>query len=69
MNQERLTRKETPVAMQSTLRNLPPGIWALGLAALFMDTSSELVHSFLPVFLVSVLGTSMVNDRLSGGHR
>ena len=60
MNQERLTRKETPVAMQSTLRNLPPGIWALGLAAMFMDTSSELVHSLLPVFLVSVLGTSMV---------
>jgi hypothetical protein len=55
MNQERLTRKETPVAMQSTLRNLPPGIWALGLVALFMDTS-ELVHSLLPVFLVSVLG-------------
>jgi MFS family permease len=39
---------------------LPPSIWALGLAAMFMDMSSELVHSLLPVFLASVLGASMV---------
>jgi hypothetical protein len=26
-----------------TVRALPPGIWALGLAAMFMDMSSELV--------------------------
>src|SRR5881296_3406219 len=43
-----------------TVRALPPGIWALGLAALFMDMSSELVHSLLPVFMASVLGASMV---------
>jgi len=41
-------------------RALPTGIWALGFGSLFMDTSSELIHSLLPVFMVSVLGASMV---------
>jgi len=41
-------------------RALPPGIWALGLVSMFMDISSELVHSLLPVFMVSVLGASML---------
>lgn len=40
------------------LRVIPRGIWALGLVSLFMDTSSELIHSLLPVFLVTTLGTS-----------
>ena len=35
--------------IQSTLRTLPPGIWALGLVSMFMDMSSELVHILLPV--------------------
>jgi MFS family permease len=41
-------------------RGLPGGIWAMGFASLFMDASSELIHSLLPVFMVSVLGASMV---------
>jgi MFS family permease len=43
-----------------TLRAVPAGIWALGLGSLFMDASSELVHSLLPVFMTSVLGAGMV---------
>jgi MFS family permease len=39
---------------------LPRDIWALGFASLFMDSSSELIHSLLPVFLVSTLGASTV---------
>jgi MFS family permease len=39
---------------------LPRGVIALGLVSLCMDASSELVHSVLPVFLVSVLGASAV---------
>ena len=42
------------------LRELPAGIWALGLGSLFMDISSELIHSLLPVFMATVLGASMV---------
>ena len=41
-------------------RALPTGIWALGFGSLFMDVSSELIHSLLPVFMVTTLGASMV---------
>ena len=33
-------------------------VWALGLTSLFMDISSEIIHSLLPVFLVVGLGAS-----------
>ena len=38
--------------------HVPPAVWALGLVSLLMDMSSELVHSLLPLFLVTVLGAS-----------
>jgi MFS family permease len=38
---------------------LPKTIWALGFVSLFMDISSEIIHSLLPLFLVTVLGTSL----------
>lgn len=47
-------------APTTTLRAVPAAIWALGLGSLFMDASSELVHSLLPVFMTSVLGASML---------
>lgn len=37
---------------------LPRGVLALGMVSLFMDTSSELIHSLLPIFVVSGLGAS-----------
>jgi MFS family permease len=37
---------------------LPRGIWLLGFVSLFMDVSSETIHSLLPVFMVSSLGAS-----------
>jgi len=46
--------------MKGIYRTLPRSIWVLGLGSLFMDTSSELVHSLLPVFMATVLGASMV---------
>jgi MFS family permease len=46
-------------AKAAAVRNLPTGIWALGLVSMFMDTSSELVHSLLPVFMANILGASM----------
>ncbi|AMO22035.1 MFS transporter [Ramlibacter solisilvae] len=39
---------------------MPAAIWALGFVSLLMDISSELIHSLLPVFMVTVLGTSML---------
>ena len=35
-----------------------PTVWALGFVSLFMDISSEIIHSLLPVFLVTVIGAS-----------
>ena len=57
---QKLTLEEPVVAVQPAPRTLPRAIWALGLGAMFMDMSSELVHSLLPIFMVSVLGASMI---------
>ena len=43
----------------STLRQIPSGIWVLGLVSLLMDISSEMIHSLLPMFMVTTLGTSV----------
>ena len=37
---------------------VPRAIWALGLVSLLMDVSSEMIHSLLPLFLVTALGAS-----------
>jgi MFS family permease len=52
--------KSTDRRTATAWRALPAGIWALGFGSLFMDVSSEMIHSLLPIFLVSVLGASMV---------
>ena len=44
----------------SRLREIPPAVWALGFVSLLMDLSSEVIHALLPVYLVTVLGASML---------
>lgn len=39
---------------------MPSGIWVLGFVSMLMDISSELVHSLLPIFMITVLGASML---------
>jgi MFS family permease len=39
-------------------REIPAGVWALGIVSLLMDVSSEMIHALLPLYLVTVLGTS-----------
>jgi len=39
---------------------LPRSVWMLGLVSLLMDTSSELTHSLLPLFMTTVLGAGVV---------
>ena len=41
-------------------RGLPGTVWLLGFVSLLMDSSSELVHALLPVYLVAVLGAGTV---------
>ena len=48
-----------PPASQATGR-IPAGVWVLGFVSLLMDISSELIHSLMPVFMVTALGASMV---------
>jgi MFS family permease len=50
----------TPSPALARLRDIPKGIWALGFVSLFMDISSELIHALLPVYLVTIMGVSMV---------
>ena len=44
----------------SRLAQIPKGVWALGFVSMLMDISSEMIHALLPVYLVTVLGTSMM---------
>ncbi|MEB0113786.1 MFS transporter [Variovorax sp. RTB1] len=52
-----MTTDEVPSETINTTR-LPAGIWALGFVSLLADISSEMVHSLLPLFMVSALGAS-----------
>ncbi len=42
----------------SVLSQIPRGVWVLGFVSMLMDISSEMIHSLLPMFMVTVLGTS-----------
>src|SRR5260370_34190321 len=44
----------------SPLHQIPASIWVLGFVSMLMDISSEIIHSLLPVFMVSVLGASAI---------
>src|SRR5262252_1191993 len=41
-------------------REIPGGVWALGIVSMLMDISSEMIHALLPLYLVTVLGASML---------
>src|SRR6202158_5108107 len=43
-----------------SLAQIPRGVWVLGFVSMLMEVSSEMIHALLPVYLVTVLGTSMV---------
>jgi MFS family permease len=50
----------TMPSFDGSLGRIPSGVWALGFVSLFMDVSSEMIHSLLPLFMVTVLGTGTV---------
>ena len=37
---------------------IPTGVWVLGFVSMLMDISSEMIHSLLPLFMVTTLGAS-----------
>ena len=44
----------------NTLGQIPKGIWVLGFVSMLMDISSEMIHSLLPLFMVTTLGSSVL---------
>ncbi len=67
MDSQTSNRPGSPDGKSSAWRALPAGIWALGFGSLFMDISSELIHSLLPAFMVTTLGASMLTVGLIEG--
>jgi MFS family permease len=43
---------------KGTLQQIPAGVWVLGFVSMLMDISSEMIHSLLPLFMVTTLGAS-----------
>ncbi|ARP94453.1 MFS transporter [Bordetella genomosp. 13] len=39
---------------------IPRSVWALGFVSMLMDISSEMIHALLPLYMVAVLGTSVL---------
>jgi MFS family permease len=37
---------------------VPASVWTLRFVSMLMDISSEMIHALLPVYLITVLGTS-----------
>lgn len=52
---------------QALWKKIPKSVWALGFVSLLMDISSEMIHSLLPLFMVSVLGASALTIGLIEG--
>ena len=44
---------------KGTLAQIPSGVWVLGFVSMLMDISSEMVHSLLPLFMMTTLGASV----------
>lgn len=42
------------------LHHIPSGVWVLGIVSMLTDISSEMIHSLLPLFMVTTLGASTV---------
>lgn len=51
---------DTGVTMTASWRRIPRGVWILGGVSMFMDISSEMIHSLLPLFLATGLGLSVL---------
>lgn len=47
-----------PKIGKGALTKIPGGVWVLGFVSLLMDVSSEMIHSLLPLFMVTVLGSN-----------
>ncbi len=51
----------------TALSRIPRGVWVLGFVSMMMDISSEMIHSLLPLFMVTTLGASAFSVGLIEG--
>ena len=51
----------------NTLSQIPRGVWVLGFVSMMMDISSEMIHSLLPLFMVTTLNASALSVGLIEG--
>jgi MFS family permease len=51
----------------ASLKNIPRNVWVLGFTSLLTDVSSEMIHSVLPLFMVTVLGANVMTIGLIEG--
>lgn len=54
------TADPMPAQALASRANIHRSVWALGFVSMFMDISSELIHALLPIYMVTVLGTSVL---------
>lgn len=52
---------------KSALNQIPASVWVLGFVSMLMDISSEMIHSLLPMFMVTTLGASAFSVGLIEG--
>lgn len=50
----------SPATPSSARPGIPRSVWALGFVSMLMDISSEMIHALLPLYMVAVLGTSVL---------
>ena len=46
--------------MKRPQSHVPSGVWVLGFVSMLMDISSEMIHSLLPLFMITTLGASAI---------
>lgn len=51
----------------NTLSQIPRSVWVLGFVSMMMDISSEMIHSLLPLFMVTTLNASAFSVGLIEG--
>lgn len=49
-----------PLQKKPPQSHIPSGVWVLGFVSMLMDISSEMIHSLLPLFMVTTLGAGAI---------
>ena len=62
-----MNRSDEPSRLIAARPRIPAGIWALGFVSMLMDISSEMIHSLLPLFLMTQLGVGAMTVGLIEG--